>query len=336
MWQYIVRRLAIGIIILFGISFITFSVTMVLPADPAARWVGSRATAEQIAQARVELGLDKPLLTRYAIYITNLLHGNWGLSIRTHQPVLKELMTYLPPTLELIIAGMLFALALGLPLGIAAATRRDGWLDQLCRTVSVAGVSFPTFWLGMILQLIFFRYLHILPLGDRLDTMLDMLSPIKHYTGFLLLDSLFSGNIAVFINALSHIILPAMTLAAYPIGLVARQSRASLLEVLNEDYVKAARAYGIKERTVLYTYALRNAMGPTITVLALSAGYSLTNTFLIEALFNWPGLGNYTSSAIITMDYTAITGITILVAIAYLILNLAVDLILALDPRVRY
>lgn len=336
MWQYIVRRIAIGFVVLIGISFITFALTMLLPADPAARWVGSRATAEQIEQARKELGLDKPFLTRYWMYITNLLKGNWGVSIRSHQPVLNELMTYLPPTLELIIIAMLMAVIIGLPLGVAAAVHRDGFWDQLCRTLSVGGVSFPTFWLGMILQLIFFKYLNILPLGGRLDTMVELLNPVKPVTGFLLLDSLISGNLSVFWNAFLHILLPAITLAAYPIGLVARQSRASLLEVLNEDYVKAAKAFGLNNRVVLYTYALRNALGPTVTVLALSAGYSLTNTFLIEALFNWPGLGNYTSSAITTMDYTAITGITILVAIAYLILNLAVDIIMALDPRVRY
>jgi peptide/nickel transport system permease protein len=336
MWSYIIRRLFLGAVVLFGVITITFFIVRVVPSDPAARWVGPKATIEQIKLAEKELGLDKPLYVQYVKYITDLAKGNWGYSIRTHQPVLEDLKHYIPPTLELVILSIIIAFVIGVPLGIFAAVGMNRWPDHLSRFISVGCVSLPTFWLAMALQLVFFRLLGILPLGDRLDTMVKLINPVQNITGFMLIDAAITGNWTAFSDAFLHLILPTITLAAFPLGLVARMTRSTLLEVLNEDYIMAARAYGLPERVVIGAYALKNALGPTITVLALSAGYALINTFLIEAIFNWPGLGNYTALAVITNDYTAVMGVTILAAIAYVLLNLVADMLLALDPRVRY
>ncbi|MGQ9478347.1 MAG: ABC transporter permease, partial [Candidatus Bipolaricaulia bacterium] len=313
-----------------------FLLTWVVPSNPALSWVGPHAKPEQIAKARVELGLDKPIYIRYYRYMTNFIQGNWGVSIRTHQPVLKDIVTYLPASLELIIFGMFLAFILGIPLGILSAAKDGTYIDHLSRTFSIAGVSLPAFWLGMILQIIFFRELGWLPLEGRIDTMTLLFHPIRNITGFYLIDSVISGNLTAFVNAFKHIILPALTLATYPLGLTVRMTRATMLEILSEEYIRTVRAYGVSEVKVLCVYALKNAIGPVLTVLALTFAYSLVSTFLIEAVFSWPGLGRYAASAIITVDYPAIMGITLLIALAYVILNLFVDLSLAsLDPRIR-
>jgi len=335
MWSFIVRRLASGILVIIGVSILTFMLTVIVPSDPAARWVGARANAEQLAKAREQLGLDQPVHIRYLRYVSGVIHGDLGTSIRTRQPVMRDLKTYIPATAELVLAGMLIALLVGLPLGIWSAIRKDSWIDHLCRATAVFGVSLPTFWLAMNLQVLFFRWLGWLPLGGRLSGFVEVAGMAPNITGFLLVDSLLTMNGTVFFDALKHLALPAITLAAYPIGLVAKQLRSSLLEVFNEDYVLVARAYGLPQRLVTYGYALRNALGPTITVFALCMGYSLVNTFLIEAVFNWPGLGNYTAMAVTTGDYPAIMGVTLFVAVVYVLLNMIVDVLIALDPRVR-
>lgn len=324
-----------GVLVLIGVCTVTFVLARAVPSDPAARWVGPHATAEQIAQAEKELALDKPVLVQFCRYLTGILKGDWGVSIRTHQPVLKDLATYVPASLELVAVSTLLALVVGVPLGTTAAVHKDRWPDHVCRLVSVGAVSLPTFWLAMALQFVFFRHLRLLPLGGQLDTMVRLTHPLRRMTGFVVLDCLLTGNKPALASALRHIVLPAVTLAAYPVGLVAKMVRSSLIEILNEDYIRAARSFGIAERSVVYSLALKNAIGPTVTVLALSAGYSLVNTFLIEAIFTWPGLGSYTALSVITLDYTAIMGITIFAACAYVLLNLFADIIISLDPRVR-
>jgi len=334
-WTYCVRRIMMGVVVLVGVCTVTFLLARAVPSDPAARWVGPHATAEQIAQAAKELALDKPLHVQFWQYITGLLKGDWGKSIRTHQPVLKDLATYVPASLELVLVSTVLALVVGVPLGTTAAMHKDRWPDHLCRLVSVGSVSLPTFWLAMALQFIFFRHLRLLPLGGQMDTMVRLIHPLHRVTGFLVLDCILTGNKPALASALRHLALPCVTLAAYPVGLVAKMVRSSLIEILNEDYIRAARSFGIAERTVVYSLALKNALGPTVTVLTLSAGYSLVNTFLIEAIFTWPGLGSYTALSVVTLDYTAIMGITIFAACTYVLLNLLADIIISLDPRVR-
>ena len=336
MGSYIIRRSLLALMVMLGVSILTFLLTRIVPSDAAAMWVGPHATVKQIAAARIELGLNKPLYVQYYRYARGILQGNLGISIRTHQPVLRDLITYLPASLELIIFGMFIALIIGIPLGIVSAARDGTIIDHLSRIFSIAGVALPSFWLGMVLQLIFFKELKILPLAGRLDIMTSIISPIKHVTGFYLFDSLITYNLQAFVSALKHIILPGITLAAYPLGLTVRMTRATLLEVLNEDYIRTAKAYGLHEIKILLVYALRNAIGPVFTVSALTFGYALTSTFLIESVFNWPGLGYYTANAIMTVDYPAIMGVTLFVAFTYTLLNLIVDISLALlDPRIR-
>ncbi len=335
MRRFIVRRLFFGVIVLLGVILITFFLTRVIPSNPAAKWVGPRATPEQIAKARIELGLDKPLYTQFWRYLTDILQGNLGYSLRTRQPIISDLKSNLPATLELVLISTLAAILLGIPLGVISAIRKDQWVDHLSRLFSVGVVSLPTFWIGLILQLVFFRILGIFPMGGQLSTEIKLMYDIPHITGFITIDSLITGNFFIFFDALWHLVLPGITIAMYPIGLVARMTRSALLEILNEDYITAARSYGLTEGTVVWSYALKNSIGPTSTVVALSVGYSLVNTFLTEAIFAWPGIGSYIATAVIGLDYPAIMGVTIFSTVAYVILNLVADIIVAADPRVR-
>jgi len=336
MTAYVVRRLGLALIVVFGVSVFAFLLTVVVPSNPAMRWVGPHAKLEQIEKARIELGLDKPVHVRYFKYISAFLRGDWGVSIRTHQPVLQDIATYLPASVELIIFGMFLGFTVGIPLGIVSAVRDGTMVDHSSRVFSLVGVALPTFWLGMILQLVFFKQLGLFPLAGRVAMMTRFTAPIEHITGFYLFDSLITGNFTAFGSALSHIVLPGITLAAYPLGLSARMTRATMLEVLGEDYIRTARACGLRERRILGVYALRNAIGPVITVGALTFAYSLAETFLIESVFTWPGLGQYASKAILSVDYPAIMGVTLLVAFTYVLLNLLVDLTQTfLDPRIR-
>ncbi|HHX23387.1 MAG: ABC transporter permease [Tepidanaerobacteraceae bacterium] len=335
MTSFISKRILLGIAVLFGVIIITFTITRVIPSNPAAQWAGPRATPEQIRAATVELGLDKPLHIQFVKYFQDLLKGNLGYSLKTHQPVSEELKAYVPATLELVVISTLGAVLIGLPLGVMSAQRKDQWVDHFCRFFSVGAVSLPTFWVGLFLQLIFYRVLDILPMGDQLSTNIKLMYEIPKITGFLTVDSLITGNFVVFKDALRHLILPGITIAMYPIGLVARMTRSALLEILNEDYIRAARSYGLSERLVLWSYALKNSLGPTVTVVTLSIGYTLVNTFLVESIFSWPGIGNYVATAVVSLDYPAIMGVTIFSACAYVILNLIADIIIALDPRIR-
>ena len=335
MGKFLLKRIFFGIIVLFGVVTITFLLTRVIPSDPAARWVGPRATRSQIAQARAELGLDKPIPVQYVRYIGDLVRGNLGRSLRSHQPITAELVNYLPATMELVLISTFLSVIAGIPLGVLSAKRKDELIDHICRFFSVGAVSLPTFWVGMFLQLVFYGGLKLLPLGSRVSYEMGILYEIPNITGFIILDSLMTGNFAIAANALTHIILPGITLALYPIGLVSRMTRSALLEILGEDYIAAARSYAVPERRVLWSYALKNSLGPTATVLTLSIGYTLVDTFLVEAIFNWPGIGMYISTAVVTMDYPAIMGVTIFSTCAYVVLNLLADIIVALDPRVR-
>jgi peptide/nickel transport system permease protein len=317
MISYIIRRVTLSIVILMGVSVLTFLLTRVVPSDPAMRWVGKHASPEQVAAARVELGLDRPLYVQYGKYIFDFFRGDWGVSIRTRRPVLKDILEYLPASLELIFAGMIPALLLGIPLGTLAAAKAGSSLDHVTRFFVVLGVGMPVFWLGMILQLVFFNVLHILPLAERLDTLVKLLHPIRTITGFHLVDSLLTGNFTAFADALKHIVLPAVAMGAFPLGMTVRMTRATMLGVLNEDYLRTARAVGHRESRVLIRYGLRNAVGPVLVVAALTLAYALVETFLIESIFAWPGLGYYASKGISTMDYPVIMGITFLVAIVF-------------------
>jgi ABC-type dipeptide/oligopeptide/nickel transport system permease component len=333
--EYILRRLLTSFFVLIGVSVITFLLARVVPSDAAALYLGPKARAEDIALAREQLGLNKPLPIQYAIYMRDLLHGDLGISIGTKRPVLKEITDRAPATLELLFTGMVLATLFGLPLGVLSARWQRKTLDVIVRTISIIGVSMPAFYLGLLLQIIFFRNLHWLPLTGRVDANLRFTNPIESITNFLLLDSLLTHNWVAFKDVAIHIVLPALTLAAYPIGLIARMTRAAMLEVLEQDYIRTARAYGIKDFIVTYLYALKNAISPTLTVIGLTIALSLTGAFFVETIFNWPGLGQFTARSLLNIDYPAIMGITLFGATAYVIINLVVDILQAwIDPRI--
>ncbi len=334
-WEYVAYRLILAVVVVFGVVTIVFVTSRIVPSDPAALWVGSHPTVEAIKKARIELHLNEPLWKQYAYYIGALVKGDLGVSIRTHNSVASDLRTAFSATFELIVVAEAIAILIGVPLGVVSAVRKDSWVDNLSRILAVSGVSLPAFWFGIILQLIFFRYLGILPLSDRVGTIVLLQHPLKVLTGFYLLDSLLTGNFAVFWDALKHIILPAFTLSVYPIGLITRQVRSMMVEVLQENYVRTVRAYGLPERQIYYKYALKNAITPALISVGLSFAYTLVGAFLVELVFNWPGLGRYAANAILSMDYPAISGVTIVVATTYVFVNLVVDLIqVHLDPRI--
>jgi peptide/nickel transport system permease protein len=284
----------------------------------------------------VELGLDKPLPLQYLRYMRDLLTGNWGFSIRTHQPVLHEMASFFAATLELVLVGLLIAVVLAVPLGVIAAVKKDTLVDKLIRFIGVSGVSLPVFWLSMIFQLIFFKILHLFPLGERVSTQISLSFPLEGGTGLFLFDALVQGNFIFFKDALAHIILPALVMATYPLGLLIKMLRFSMIEVLNSEHNRVLEAFGVKERRRIFKFALKNALGPAITSLGLILANSLTSAFLIESVFSWPGLGRYISMAILSNDYPVTMAVTFLVAFFYIFTNIVVDLLLAvIDPRLN-
>jgi peptide/nickel transport system permease protein len=333
--EYLAKRLLLAVLVLLGVSIITFILSRVVPSNPAALWVGPRPSQEQIAAARIHLGLDKPLYAQYFMYMSDLMRGDLGVSIRTHQPILTELETYLPATLELVITGMIMAVLIGIPLGVLSGAKKNSMLDHTSRLLAVAGVSIPTFWMALLLQFFFHGRLELLPLGSRVARDIFLFNPIQHITGFYVVDSLVSGNWEALHSSLVHLILPAFTLSTYAIGLTIRMTRSTMIEVLEEGYITAARAAGIPERTILFRLALKNAIVPTLTVLALSFVYSLTGAILVEVIFAWPGVGSYVTRAILSLDFQVIMAVTLVVTVFYVFINLLLDIIQTfLDPRV--
>ncbi len=333
--EFVITRLASAVLVLFGVSIITFFLARVIPSNPAAQYIGPHARPDQIAQVAHDLGLDRPLPIQYLRYMGAVLHGDFGISIASKQPVLHEIMARLPDTLELIFAGMTLAIVGGLTMGVVSARWRGGSLDFLFRSVSLFGISIPAYWLGLLLQLLFFRWLHWLPVTGETSSTLRFTHPLHVITHFSLLDAAITANWPAFRDTASHLLLPAITLAAFPAGLIARMTRGSMLEALEEDYVRTARAYGLPERLITFGYALKNAIGPTLSVIGLSFAFALTGSFFVEIVFGWPGLGLFTVRSLLSLDFPAIMGITFLGAVAYIFINLIVDLAQAwVDPRV--
>ncbi|MCC6297688.1 MAG: ABC transporter permease [Anaerolineales bacterium] len=333
--EFILRRLLISLFVLLGVSFITFFIARVVPNDAAAMYIGPKARQADIDRVTIQLGLDKPLPVQYMIYMQELMRGDLGTSISTKRPVTQEITGRLPATLELLFFGMFFAALIGVPLGVLSAQSQGTLLDVSVRTFSIIGVSLPAFFLGLVLQIVFFRNLDILPLAGRVDADLRFTNPLTQITDFILLDSFLTSNWVTLRDAFLHLILPGATLAAYPAGLIARMTRAAMLETLEQDYIRTAKAYGIKQHIIVYLYALKNAISPTLTVIGLTFAFALTGTFFVEIIFNWPGLGLFTVRSLLSLDYPAIMGMTLFGATGYVLINLVVDVLQAwVDPRI--
>ncbi len=331
---YILRRLALMLFVLFGIIVITFIVSHVIPADPIGAILGPQAPPELVEKVRKEWGFDKPLPEQFVDYMVNLLHGNLGKSIRTNKPVAEDLMKFFPATIELATAAMIVAIAIGIPLGIISAVKKDKWPDHISRIFALMGVSMPVFWLGLILLFVLYYQLGIFPGPGRLDPGIEAPPRI---TGILTLDSLITGNFEAFTNAVWHLMLPSFVLGYYASASITRITRTSLLEVMTQDFIRTARAKGLSERVVLFRHALRNALIPTTTVIGMAYGSLLEGAILTETIFAWPGLGRYSTGAFLSVDFLAVMGSTLLIAVIYSVANLVVDILYAfLDPRIRY
>ena len=333
--RFILRRSFLQVFVLFGVTLLTFFLMFVVPGDPAVLLAETGGfEPEVIEDFRRRWGFDKPPWQQYLRYMGNLLRGNLGISLVTKVPVSEQLGKFLPATAELSITAFLMAVIISIPAGIAAAVNRNGIRDQFIRVFSLFGVSMPIFWLAIILLLIFFYHLDWLPSAQRIA--LDRELP-ERYTGFITIDTLIVGDWSGFISGLHHLVLPAFVLAFSIVGLLARITRTSMLEVLGQEYIRTARAKGLSNNVVLYRHALKNALIPTITILGLAVGALLSGAVLTETIFAWPGMGRFLVQSILSLDRAAVVGVTLMVAIIYSMANLVVDVAIALiDPRVTY
>jgi len=317
----------------FGVVLISFVLTRALPGDPAVYFAGAMADKESIEQIRVALGLDRSWVEQFFIYVGNLVQGNMGMSLNTGRPVLEELLTRLPASLELTFTGLGLAILIAVPLGVLAATRPGSWVDHLCRVLVTAGVSLPTFFTGLFLIYIFYYLVGWAPspLG-RLDI---LYFPPPHVTGFFTIDSLLAGDLETFGATLAQLVLPAFTLGLFALAPIARMTRAAMLGALSSDYVRTARANGLSSATVLGTYAFRNAALPVLTTLGMVFSFLLGANVLVEKVFSWPGIGSFAISALVASDYAAVQGFVLSMALLFVAVNLIIDVVLTMvDPRV--
>jgi ABC-type dipeptide/oligopeptide/nickel transport system permease component len=328
----IAKRLVIPTLI--GVIIVTFLLTRVLPGDPAVYFAGPAATPQSVAEIRKSLGLDRSLPDQFIRYVNDLAHGNFGNSLSTGQPVASEITSRLPASAELTFFGLFLAIGIAVPLGILAAVRQGSWIDHLCRVVATAGVSLPVFFTGLLLVYIFYFELgwSPAPIG-RLDA---FATAPRDITGFYLIDSLLTGNFETFRAALSQLILPAFTLGIFSLAPITRMTRASMLAVLASDFVRTARASGLSGRTVILTYAFRNAMLPVVTTLGMVFSFLLGANVLVEKVFAWPGIGSYAVEALLQSDFAPVQGFVLTMAVLYVALNLIIDMLYTvIDPRVR-
>ncbi len=335
MLKYTVRRLLAAIPVLIGLSMVLFAFVHLLPGDPCRAILGQHATPEACARLRENLGLDLPLWQQYLSYVGDLLRGDFGSSIINNKPVLTEFASRFPGTVELSIAALLFAVGVGIPLGRLAARHAQGWTDGIVTVISLFGISIPVFVLGLVLVYVFAVQLQWLPTQGRIDA--RAAADLKIVTNFMLVDTLLAGRLDLFVDAVRHLILPAIALGSIPLAIIARITRAAVLDVSNEDYVRTARAKGLKERRVDDRHVMRNAWLPVITVIGLQVGGLLGGAVLTETVFSWTGVGRWVVDAIGNRDYFVVQGAVMIFALIFLVVNLLVDIGYAyLNPRIRY
>lgn len=332
MARYILRRLLLALPALFGLVILTFVLSRVVPGDPAATLAGDAATPAQIAEIRAQYGLDRPILEQALIHVRQVLTGDFGRSVFSGRPVTEEIAQRLPATLELTFAALLLAVLLGVPLGLLAAVNHNGPIDHLVRLLSVGGLAVASFWLAIMLQLVFSMDLDMLPLRGRVDVATGLPPQV---TGLVLADSLLAGRLDIFLDACRHLLLPAVTLSLPGLATIARFTRSGVLETLQKDFVLYARAAGYGRVRLAAVYVLRNAVTMVVTQIGLLFGALISGAVAVEAIFDWPGLGTYAVQAILSSDYKALLAVTLVVGVIYAVVNVAVDVAQALiDPRV--
>jgi peptide/nickel transport system permease protein len=335
MLQYVLKRLLGLIPVLFGITLAVFLLLRLIPGDPAIVLAGERATPEQVAALRDQLGLNQPLLLQYFAFLGNLLRLNLGNSLISGIPVLEEIRMRWTATVELAIAAMFVAIVLGIPAGVLAAVQKNRWLDQVTMGGSLIGVSLPVYWLGLLLIYLFSVTLNWLPPSGRIG--IEGGLTFQPITGFYLLDSLLRLNLPVFVDVLAHLVLPALTLGTIPLAIVARITRSTMLDVLSQDYIRTAKAKGLPDRVVIFRHALKNALLPINTTIGLQFGTLLGGAILTETIFSWSGIGSWIYEGILARDYPVVQGGVVFVAIMFVLVNLLVDLSYGfVDPRVQF
>ncbi len=319
--------------VVIGVSLLVFVVMHVFTTDPASIILGQHATTEQVEKLREQLGLNKPIYVQYWECIKSLMQGDLGNSLITKTSVTKELLTRFPATIELAVVAIIFASVTGITMGIISAVKQNSILDYLSMVISLLGVSMPIFWLGLMLIVFFSVQLHWLPVSGRITIGMEP----QHITGFYIFDSIITGNTDALVSSLKHIILPAVALVSYSTAIIARMTRSTMLEIIEQDYIRTARAKGIFEKAVILSHALRNALIPIATVIGLQLGSLLGGAVLTETVFSWPGIGSYTIDSILKADYPVVQGAVMMMAVIFVLVNLFVDILYGfLDPRIKY
>lgn len=333
MTRYAVRRALTVIPVLIGVSILVFSFVHLIPGDPALTMLGERATPEKVAEVRQRLGLDEPIWRQYLRYMGKVVRGDLGVSIVRGDPVAGDILRRFPATVELATSAIGLAILFGVPIGIVSAVWRNSVVDTLSRVWALTGVSMPIFWLGVMLAWFFGVQLRWLPTGFRLDSG----TVYQPWTNFVMLDTLLQGNWPALRDALHHLVLPAVALATIPLAVIARMTRASMLEVLSRDFIRTAEAKGLPQPAVILRHALRNALLPVLTVVGLQVGRLLAGAILTETIFSWPGIGLWVYDAIDSRDYAIVQGASLFIAVIFVTVNLATDLLYAaVDPRIKY
>ena len=336
MFRYFINRLVLMVLIMLIVSSVTFFIVRWLPGDPVSLWVGDHPTKDQLDVARENLGFNKPVYKQYLSFLKNICTLDLGISLRTRQPVMLELSNRFSSTFELVLFSMLIAFLIGFPMGLISALKINTLYDYFIRGIGYIGLSLPVFWLGMILQLIFFGILHWLPLQGRYAGFSFLDTQLTFNSGFLLIDSFFSGEWSLFFDGLQHIILPALTMSLGVLGVVLRTTRSAMMDTMNEPFFKTYRSYGFKHGEIIRKSAYKNTLVPVSTVIGLSFGLMLGGTFLVETIFDWPGLGQFSVLSILTSDFPAIIGVTLLYTATYVIINFLIDIFYAfVDPRIH-
>jgi dipeptide transport system permease protein len=335
MIRFLLKRIALTLPTFLALMFVTFMMIRLVPGDPIEVRRGERGiSAERLEELRREMGLDQPVWKQFLDYVWGILHGDFGVSLISKTPVAHEFLTLFPATLELTLCAMIFAVALGVPAGVFAASKRGGIYDQTLMGLALTGYSMPIFWWGLILILVMSNWLGLTPVSGRVDLIKYFYEPV---TGFMLIDSLLSGQKGAFLDAVRHLILPTIVLGTVPLAIIARMTRSSMLEVLEEDYVRTARAKGLPMRRVIGLHALRNALIPVVTVIGLQIGTLLAGAVLTETIFSWPGVGKWLIESIGRRDYPALQGGILLISAMVIFVNLVVDLLYGLiNPRIRH
>lgn len=334
--RYLARRLGQALLVVAGVVTLTFVIMRMVPGDPAVAFAGPKASPEELAAARARFGLDDSLPAQLWNYVRDLATGDWGTSLRTRRPVRDDLFAAFPASLELVGAALILAIAVGIPVGVLAARYKTKFPDFGVRVGSMLAVSVPVFWLALALQTVFASNLGWFPVAGEYDGALDSSSPLTLWTNITIVDALITGNWPILTSTLWHLVLPGLVVAAYPAGVIAQMTRAALIEEAGQDHARLERALGFGETSILTRFALRPALNPVLSLIALVFAYAIVNGFLVEAVFNWPGLGRYAAESIRSLDTPAIAGVTLLVAVVYVLANLVVDLLQGVvDPRVR-